>query len=117
MTVPLSLSTRVRELAAETGGESSEPQPASSTADPLNAPLSGGDIQAAAEVITAVFGAGLAAVKFLEELLKLSKDKDVRVKATNVSSKATLVLKDAEDIAELLNGEQSSNVSDSPDRS
>ena len=62
--VPLSLTSEVQELISGENGSFSEAQPASSTADPLNAPISGGDIQAAAAVITAVFGAGLAAVKF-----------------------------------------------------
>jgi hypothetical protein len=113
--VPLSLTSEVQDLISEENGSFSDAQPASSTADPLNAPVSGGDIQAAAEVVTAVFGAGLAAVKFLEALLKLAKSKGARIKTTNAGSRVARVLNGVEDIEALTDMDGAENVQSDSD--
>jgi hypothetical protein len=113
--VPLSLTSEVQDLISGENGSFSEAQPASSTADPLNAPVSGGDIQAAAGVVTAIFGAGLAAVKFLEALLKLSKSKGVRIKAMNAGSNVARVLNEIEDVQALTDLDGEEDVSSNSD--
>src|SRR5579862_1449581 len=89
---PLSVVKDIKALAEEQGGVCSAPQPASSTAEALNAPISGGDIQAAAEVLTVVFTAGSAGVKFVESLWKLVETRNVRIKASNVQSQTIRTL-------------------------
>ena len=91
----------IQTLVAEHGGISSEPQPASSTADPLNAPISGGDIEAAAQVLTVVFTAGVTAVKFVRSLLELVESQKARIKVSNVKSKITRVLTTEDDVKKL----------------
>jgi 3-hydroxyisobutyrate dehydrogenase-like beta-hydroxyacid dehydrogenase len=91
----------VQTLAVACNGACSEPQPASSNADPLNAPISGGDIQATAQVLTVVFTAGAACVKFVEGLLKLAESRKARIKVRNVETKATRVLTNEEDVKHL----------------
>ena len=99
--IPQSLVTQTQELAAEHHGICSEPQPASSTAEPLNAPISGGDIQAAASVLTVVFTAGTAGAKFIEALFKLAEARRARIKASNVEKKVTRVLESPQDVEDL----------------
>jgi len=91
----------ILKLVMEHNGIASEPQPASSTANPLNAPISGGDIQAAAQVLTVVFTAGITGIKFIESLLNLVKSRGTRVKVGNVKSKITRILITEDDVKKL----------------
>ena len=84
-------------LVTEFEGRASEPLPASSTANPLNAPVSGGDIQAFAEVVTAVFGAGTAGASFVRALIKLAREKKTRIEITNVKTNKTTQIDDTTD--------------------
>jgi hypothetical protein len=95
----------IQTLVAELNGIASTPQPASSTADPLNAPISGGDIQAAAQVLTVVFTAGITGVKFVRSLLDLVKSQKARIKISNVKSKVTRVLTNEDDVKKLTSGD------------
>jgi hypothetical protein len=102
ISAPISIVPEVLQLARMEGATVSDPQPASSTADPLNAPITGGDIQAAAEVVTVVFAAGSAAVKFLGSVLDLAKKHKARIKVASHRKKKGVTLKDEKDIKELL---------------
>ncbi|HEX3745392.1 MAG TPA: hypothetical protein VHW09_15720 [Bryobacteraceae bacterium] len=99
---PTSVIAEIEALVTEHRGASSEPQPASSTADPLNAPISGGDLQAAAQVLTIVFTTGAAGAKFIEALLRLAKARKARIKASNIESKITKVLSTEDDAKDLM---------------
>ena len=92
----------IQSLAVAEGAATSEPQPASSTADPLNAPISGGDIQAAAQLITVVFATGAAAAKFIGALLDLKKKWQARIKVSSVEKGVTVVLEDQHDVRKLV---------------
>jgi hypothetical protein len=80
---------QVLDIISLLGGKASEPMPSSSTANPLNAPVSGGDIQAYAEVVTAVFVAGSASIHFLRELKKLAREKKTRFEVTDTKTNKT----------------------------
>lgn len=86
VTVSPSQTQDVLAIISSLDGKASVPAPASSTANPLNAPVSGGDIQAYAEMITAVFAAGSAGLIFLEKLLKLARDTKSRIRITDAKT-------------------------------
>jgi hypothetical protein len=91
----------IQQLVTQFDGRCSAPQPAASSAEPLNAPISGGDVQAVVQVVTAVFSAGAAAAKFIEALLKLAQARKERIKASNVQTSVTRELKQQKDIDDL----------------
>ena len=61
----------LQKLAGEEKVSLSEPQPFDSTSEPLNAPLTGGEIQQAALVVSAVFASASAALLFFDRLIDL----------------------------------------------
>lgn len=89
VTISPSQSQDVLAIIRSLDGKASVPSPASSTANALNAPVSGGDIQAYAEMITAVFAAGSGGLVFLEKLLKLAKDTKSRIRVTDAKTNKT----------------------------
>lgn len=102
LSMPVAVTVDVLRLAKEAGASVSEPQPATSTSDPLNAPISGGDIQAAAEVITAVFAVGTAAAKFLKAVIELSQRRKATITASNAKTRRTVTLDNDSDTRKLL---------------
>lgn len=49
----------------------SQPQPFDSTSEPLNAPISGGEVMQVVQMVTAIFAAGSAALAFFDKLIEL----------------------------------------------
>lgn len=96
-----SQSDAVLKIIEALGGRASEPLPASSTANPLNAPVSGGDIQAYAEVVTAVFTAGSASVSFVRQLITLAKENKSRILITDVKTNKTTEINEHTDADDL----------------
>ena len=92
LTVPAEMTDEVANLAKNVGASVSEPQPAASTANPLNAPITFGDIEAAAQLLTVVFTAGTAAVKFLTAVLALRPTPDKKITVLNSKSRKSAVL-------------------------
>jgi hypothetical protein len=64
----------MEKLAASEGVTVSAAQPLDSTSEPLNAPISAGDIIQAAHVLSAIFTTSSAALSFLDKLLKFVRE-------------------------------------------
>jgi hypothetical protein len=59
----------IEQLAGVEGVTLSSRQPIDRTSEPLNAPITGGDIIQAAQMVSAIFASSSAAVVFLDKLL------------------------------------------------
>jgi hypothetical protein len=88
----------IAQLASANGVHTSKIQPAGSIAEALNAPITGAEIIVAAQVITAIFGAGAAAVEFLIKLRELLKDDQVVAVQPDSKKKPLLITRKTSDI-------------------
>lgn len=77
----------------------SQPQPFDSTSEPLNAPISGGEIMQAAQMITMIFAAGSAALTFFGELIDLVRKTKQPLELRRPADNRSIVIRPDTDLA------------------
>lgn len=92
LTIPKEIVEQIGLLEVD-GVQLSEPQPFDSYAEGLNAPMNPGDLILAAQVVTAIFTTGSAALVFIEKLQALLRRNDATIQITSSDGKRSVIVK------------------------
>lgn len=98
---PEELLPSLQDFAVESQVQLSKPQPADSSAEPLNSPLAGSEVIAALTVVTVALAAGKSLLDFLTVLIKFLDKEKKELEVTDVSCQKRVVINGNTDPATL----------------